>query len=77
MLPTDFFAPGDDMGQTGLPVGADTVIGRIAITHQSAGKVLSEDGLGHLGGAVSVDVKEGDVFIARKPHVVAEAIVAP
>ena len=77
MFPMDLFDRGDDMGQTGLPVCADPVIGRIAIAHQGAGKVLSEDGLGHLGGAVSVDVKEGEVFIAPKPHVVADPIVSP
>ena len=44
MFPMDLFDRGDDMGQTGLPVSADTVIGCIAITHQRAGEVLSEYG---------------------------------
>src|SRR4030042_344603 len=77
MLPMDFFSRSDDMSQTRLPVGSDTVIGGIAISYKGAGKVFSEDGLRHLGGAVTVDVKESEVFIACKPHVVADAIVSP
>lgn len=77
MFALDFFGVGDDMGQAGLPVCADTVIGRIAVAYQRADKVLSEDGLGDLGGAVSVDVKVGEFFIVCKPHVMAGPIVAP
>jgi len=77
MLALDLFARGDDMSQTGLPVGADPIISGIAITDQRAGEVLSEDGFCHLGGAVSVDVKEGDMVVAPEPHEVSEAIVSP
>ena len=76
MLPIDFFDFGDDMGQTGLPVGADAIIGGIAIAHQGSGKV-SKDGLCHIGGAVTVDMKEGEIFIAPKPHEVADSVVSP
>ena len=77
MLPLDTFECRDDMGQTGLPVSADIVIGGVAITHESAREVFSEDSLGHLGRAVSVDVKEGDVLIAPKPDEVAEPVISP
>jgi hypothetical protein len=53
------------------------VIGGVAITHEGAREVFSEDSLGHLGGAVSVDVKEGDVLIAPEPDEVAEPVVSP
>ena len=77
MLPIDFFGRSDDMGQTSLPVGADTIIGRITITDLRAGKVFTEDRLGHLGGTVSIDMKEGEGFVARKPDIVADSGVSP
>ena len=77
MFATDFFGIGDDMGKTRLPVCAETVIGRIAIAYKRAGKIFSEDGLGDLGGAVTVDVKEGEVLVSCKPHVMAEPVVSP
>ena len=77
MFATDLFGSGEDMGQTGLPVCTDPVIGGIAISDQGAGEVLSEDGVCHVGGAVSVDVEESEVFIACKPHVMPQAVVTP
>ena len=77
MLPSDLFDGGEDMGQTGLPVSADIVIGGVAITDEGAREVFSEDSLGHIGGAVAVDVKEGDVLIAPEPDDVADSVVSP
>lgn len=49
MFAGDFLGPGGDMGDTGLPIGSDSVIGGIAVAYERPGKVFSKDRLGHLG----------------------------
>ena len=52
----DFLGLGEDMGDAGLPVHSDPVIGGIPVAHQGSVKVLSEDGFGHLGRPMPVDM---------------------
>ena len=77
MFPSDFLGLGKDMGDAGLPVQADAVISGIAVTYQRAVKVISEDAFGHLGRPMPVDVKEGEVWIACEPYIMADAVTAP
>jgi len=77
MFPSDFLGLCDDMGDAGLPVYSDTVIGCIAVAHQSTVKVFSEDGFGHLGRPMPVDMKEGEGFIACEPYKMPHAVIAP
>ncbi len=77
MLGADFLGVGDDMGDADLPVYSDPVIGRIPVAHQGPGKVLSEDGFGHVGRPMPVDMKEGEVFIPCEPYIMPHAVTAP
>ena len=77
MFPADFLGLCDDMGDADLPVHSDTIIGRIPVTHQRPVKVLSEDGFGHVGRPMPVDMKEGEVFITCKPYKMPHAVTAP
>ena len=67
----------DEMGEADLPVCSNPVIGCIPVAHQGSGKVLSEDAFGHLGRPMSIDMKEGEMFIACKPDVMPYAVTAP
>ena len=77
MFCADFLGVGEDMGEAGLPVHSDPVIGCIPVAHQRSGKVLSEDGLGHVGRPMPVDMKEGEVFIPCKPYKMPHPVTAP
>ena len=77
MFPADLLGVCDEMGEAGLPVHADPVIGCIAVTHHGSAKVLSEDVFCHLGGAMSIEMKEGEIFIACEPDVMTYAVTAP
>ncbi len=77
MFPSDFLGFCEDRGDAILPVHSDSVIGCIPVTHERTVKVLSEDRFCHLGRAMSVDMKEGEVFIACEPYIVPHAVIAP
>ena len=77
MFSGDLLGVCDDMGEAGLPVHADPVISSIAVAHQGPGKVFSEDAFGYLGRPMSVDMKEGEVFIACEPYIMPHAVIAP
>ncbi len=63
MFCPDFFGLCDEMGEAGLPVHSDTVIGGIPVADQRPVKVFSEDAFWHVGRTVPVDMKEGESFI--------------
>jgi len=77
MFLADFLGLCDDMGDADLPIHTDTVIGCIPVAHQRPVKVLSEDSFGHVGGTMSVYMKEGEVFIACEPYIMPHAVTAP
>ena len=77
MFPADFLSLCEDMGEAGLPVHSDTVIGRIAVAHQRPVKVFSEDVFCHVGRSMPVYMKEGELFITCEPYIVPHAVTAP
>jgi len=77
MFPADFLGVGDDMGEADLPVYSNPVIGCVPVAHQSPGKIFSEDGLGYVGRAMPVDMKEGQVLIPCEPYVMPHPVMAP
>ena len=68
---------GDEMGETDLPVYSDAVIGSITVTDQRSVEVLSKDAFCYLGRPMSVDMKEGEAWIACEPDVMAHAVITP
>ena len=77
MFRDDFLGLGDDVGEADLPVHPNPVIGGLAVAHQGTRKVFSEDAFGHLGGPMSINMKEADIFTACEPDVMTYAVTAP
>ncbi len=77
MFCDDFLGLGENMGNAGLPVRPDAVIGGISVADQGSGKVLSEDGFRHVGRPMPVNMEEGEEFITGKPNKMAQAVTSP
>ena len=77
MFGADLLGVCEEMGEADLPVRSDPVIGGIPVAHQRSVKVLPEDAFRHLGRPMSIDMKEGEIFIAGEPYRMPHAVITP
>jgi hypothetical protein len=65
------------MGKACLPIGSDTVIGRVPVPNQDAFKTISENTLCDFARTMTINMEESEIFIPGKPCEMSEAIVSP